>query len=183
VAAVPEIDELDVWGTSVVSSLQKQRQRLVLAESCTCGLVASTLAAIPGISNSFCGSAVTYRDDTKARWLKVSEKDLADPSITAVSRQVAAQMCQGVLDSTPEATLAASITGHLGPESPLGFDGLIYIATCARGQPEPMILSFVLPTQSTEGRTVRETRRRTATVHMLQAILQCLTDSPLQAVV
>ena len=47
--------------------LAETRTRLVLAESCTGGLAAATLAAIPGISHWLCGSAVTYREPDENR--------------------------------------------------------------------------------------------------------------------
>ena len=43
--------------------------RVAFAESCTAGLVAASLARTPGISQWLCGSAVVYRDATKAAWL------------------------------------------------------------------------------------------------------------------
>ena len=60
-----------------IYKLLKQSQlRLALAESCTGGLIAGQLAQIPGISEHFCGSAVVYRYDTKARWLGLSRREL-----------------------------------------------------------------------------------------------------------
>ena len=50
---------------------RRRANALVLAESCTGGLAAAALATIPGISRWFCGSAVTYRDQTKIDWLAV----------------------------------------------------------------------------------------------------------------
>ena len=41
-------------------------------------------------------------------------------------------MAQGVLARTPEATLALSVTGHLGPNAPKGFDGLVFIGAAVR---------------------------------------------------
>ncbi len=114
----------------LVLLLADRRQRIVLAESCTGGMVSSELAKIAGVSQWFCGSAVTYRCDTKSKWLGVNEADIE--RYTAVSRQVAEQMASGVLSRTPEADVAASITGHLGPQSPPGFDGLIFIGTASR---------------------------------------------------
>ncbi len=104
--------------------------RIVFAESCTAGLVSATLARVPGISEHHCGSAVVYRLDTKAKWLGVPEAMLIDPG--PVSEEVAAAMAEGVLQVTPEADLAASITGHLGPDAPEGFDGLVYVGIASR---------------------------------------------------
>lgn len=117
----------------VASLLQQSGRRVVFAESCTGGLVAAALARVPGISDFLCGSAVAYRLDTKSRWLGVPEAMLADPG--PVSEVVARAMAFGVLGRTPEADLAASITGHLGPDAPGDLDGLIFVGI-ARRNPE-----------------------------------------------
>lgn len=104
--------------------------RVVFAESCTAGLVSASLSKIPGISEHHCGSAVTYRNDTKHRWLKVADDVLDRPG--PVSSVVACAMAEGVLRATREADWAASVTGHLGPDAPKRLDGVIYIAIVAR---------------------------------------------------
>jgi PncC family amidohydrolase len=110
--------------------LESRHQRIVLAESCTGGLVSASLARVPGISNWLCGSAVTYREETKAAWLKVSRSVLADEG--AVSSETARQMARRVLAITAEATLAVSVTGHLGPNAPPKLDGVVYVGTAIR---------------------------------------------------
>ncbi|MBW3539353.1 MAG: nicotinamide-nucleotide amidohydrolase family protein [Planctomycetes bacterium] len=106
--------------------------KAVFAESCTGGLVSATLARIPGVSAVHCGSAVVYRLDSKARWLGVGRDVLDDPG--PVSSQVAEQMVRGVLRRTPEAHVAAAVTGHLGPDAPAELDGVVWIATALRGR-------------------------------------------------
>jgi len=110
--------------------LARHRMRVVFAESCTAGLVAASLATVPGISEWLCGSAVTYRDRTKQHWLGVPEALLNDPG--AVSEVVARQMAHGVLVHTEEADLAWSITGHLGPDAPGALDGVVFIGAATR---------------------------------------------------
>lgn len=110
--------------------LVRRNLRVVFAESCTAGLVAATLARVPGISAHLCGSAVTYCETTKVAWLDVRPRDLARHS--AVSPQVARQMALGVLAHTPEADWSAAVTGHLGPEAPAEQDGVIYICIARR---------------------------------------------------
>ncbi len=123
--------EISDIAKALVQLLANRRRRIVLAESCTGGMVSAELAKIPGVSDWFCGSAVTYRVDTKKQWLGVAEADIERH--TAVSSQVAEQMATGVLASTPKAHFAASITGHFGPHAPAGFDGVVFIATATRG--------------------------------------------------
>jgi PncC family amidohydrolase len=114
----------------VARLLESRDQKVVLAESCTGGLVSASLARVAGISNWMCGSAVTYREETKAAWLKVSRATLA--GVGAVSDEVARQMARRVLAMTAEATLAVSVTGHLGPNAPPALDGVVYIGTAIR---------------------------------------------------
>ena len=111
--------------------LRQTNQRIVFAESCTGGLVSAALTRIAGISEFLCGSAVVYRLQTKSKWLGVSPDILEKPG--PVSRAVAAAMAEGVLRKTPEAGIAASVTGHLGPDAPRNQDGLIYVAVALRG--------------------------------------------------
>jgi PncC family amidohydrolase len=110
--------------------LAEKRLKVIFAESCTAGLVSASLARVPGISDYLCGSAVVYRESTKLAWLSVSPSDLE--RFTAVSEPVASQMALGALDKTPEADVAAAVTGHLGPNAPEGFDGVVFVAVAQR---------------------------------------------------
>lgn len=122
--------ELEEAARQLAHRLADTGTRLVLAESCTGGLVAATLAAIPGISQWFCGSAVTYRDQTKIDWLGVSAAHIAH--FTAVSETLAGEMTTGALQRTREADLAVSVTGHLGPDAPVSLDGVVWLGVARR---------------------------------------------------
>lgn len=122
--------ELNQAAKRLGTLLRDAEWKIVFAESCTGGLVSSALVRIPGISSYHCGSAVVYRIDTKARWLGIDRDLLDDPG--PVSAEVAAAMAEGVLKETPEADLAASITGHLGPDAPKRQDGLIVVGIARR---------------------------------------------------
>lgn len=121
---------LNELAAEVTRELMARDEKLVLAESCTCGLLASTLGVIPGISNYFCGSAVVYRADSKRRWLGVSKKTIK--ARTTESHHVAEEMALGVLKNTPEAHWAISIVGHFGPEAPEHKDGVIFVCIARR---------------------------------------------------
>jgi nicotinamide-nucleotide amidase len=125
--------DLDDLAVKLVAELASADLRLVLAESCTGGLVAATLAKVPGVSSWLAGSMVAYQEASKVCWLGVASETLEQ--FTAVSAPVAHQMVAGVLQATPHADLAAAVTGHLGPEAPEGFDALVYIGTGSRGRP------------------------------------------------
>lgn len=122
--------ELHSAARDLAEQLARARVRLVLAESCTAGLVAALLGEIPGISEWWCGSAVVYREATKTAWLGVAPRDLA--KFTAVSAEVARGMACGALERTPEADVAVAVTGHLGPASPAGQDGLVFVGSAVR---------------------------------------------------
>src|SRR3990172_2612701 len=109
--------------------------QLVFAESCTGGLISATLARIPGISAYLCGSAVVYQKETKSAWLKIPRRLLAKSD--GVSSAVAVEMASNVLIQTPQADVAASITGHLGPGAPVNLDGRIYVGLAARNRRRP----------------------------------------------
>ena len=115
---------------SLIEKLRKRKLRFVLAESCTGGLAAARLTGISGASEVFCGSMVTYRESVKTEWLGVSEDILSQHS--AVSTEVTLAMARAVLKATPEASLAAAITGHLGPDAPEELDGILFAAILCR---------------------------------------------------
>lgn len=151
----------------LVQLLREQHRRIVFAESCTGGLVAATLTGSAGVSEQLCGSAVVYRLDTKARWLGVERNLLENPG--PVSREVALAMAHGALDHTPEADLAASITGHLGPDAPDGEDGLVYVAVASRRPGDsPWYQREILP-EETGGRVTQRLKRQLAATHLVLA--------------
>jgi PncC family amidohydrolase len=110
----------------LVGRLKRQNLKIVFAESCTGGLAAAMMTGVPGVSNYFCGSAVTYRIDTKSQWLGI-DADLINAH-TPESPETSLAMAIGILDRTPEADVAVAVTGHLGPNAPPEKDGIIYVA-------------------------------------------------------
>jgi nicotinamide-nucleotide amidase len=116
----------------VARLLQAANCKIVFAESCTGGLVSGALTKIPGISQFHCGGVVVYRNETKQAYLGIPADVLKEPG--AVSPQVAELMAKGVLQRTPEADLAAAVTGHLGPNAPPHQDGLVFMALVGRGK-------------------------------------------------
>ncbi len=116
----------------ILDLLKRQDRKLVCAESCTAGLVAATLAGVPGASKQLCGSAVVYRNEAKIQWLGVSREILDDPAYGDVCSETAIQMARGALLNTSVAAVAASVTGHLGPGAPNGLDGVVYVGWAER---------------------------------------------------
>ena len=130
-------DELAAAARELADALERNQTRIVFAESCTAGLVSASLATVPGISRWLCGSAVTYQEATKSRWLDVRPQDLEE--FTAVSEQVARSMACGVLAITPHAECAVSVTGHLGPGAPPDLDAVVFVGTAIRQPGEKRI--------------------------------------------
>ncbi len=104
--------------------------KVVFAESCTGGLVSGALTRVPGISEFHCGGVVVYRNATKTQYLGIPQSLLDDKG--PVSPEVAEQMALRVLEKTPEATIAASVTGHLGPGAPAALDGRVFVGIVRR---------------------------------------------------
>lgn len=153
----------------IAAELQRQKSRVVLAESCTGGLAGAALATVPGISDYFCGSAVTYRECTKIEWLGVSAATLAE--FTAESLDTTRELALNVLQRTPEADWSAAITGHLGPNAPTDLDGQIFVSIARRnGQQAIQVAdgSYRLRSQSRPARQVE------ASQLMLTELLRCL---------
>lgn len=159
---------LDQTALQVAENLATTHHRVVFAESCTGGLVVATLAGIPGISSHLCGSAVTYRGQTKIDWLNV-DRDAVEKD-SAVNERVATEMAAQVLAKTSESTLAASITGHLGPGAPSDLDGVVFVGLAQRDRPT-QVSRHTLTTLS------RKDRQREAAIVVLNTLLQALNAS------
>ena len=104
--------ELIARARAVVEANAAAGRRIVLAESCTGGLVAAAITAVPGCSVVFEGAFVTYADAAKRGWLDVRD-DVLD-GFGAVSPETAAAMSRGAL-ARSGADVAVSITGVAGP--------------------------------------------------------------------
>jgi len=82
------------------------------AESCTGGLMASSVTSIPGVSAIFPGSLVTYSDRAKIESLSVTRETIGRHG--AVSAQCAAEMACGARKLF-DTVIAVSVTGIAGP--------------------------------------------------------------------
>lgn len=92
------------------------------AESCTGGRIAEAVILVPGASNYFKGSIVSYTNEIKERILGV-DHDLLEEK-TAVCEEVAIAMVKGAIKAL-NVDYAISATGFAGPaggtaENPVG---------------------------------------------------------------
>ena len=107
--------------------LLEKEMTVCFAESCTAGMVSSEFVDIPGASNVFMGSVVSYGNKVKSNLLGVSD-DVLD-NLGAVSRECAQEMAEGARKLLGT-DIAVSITGIAGPtgESATKPVGLVYLA-------------------------------------------------------
>ena len=127
---------------AIIKTAIKKDVVLVLAESCTGGMIAAALTNIAGSSAVLDRGLVTYSNDAKQDLLGVPSETLANYG--AVSAQTARAMTLGALIHTPKATLAASVTGIAGPsggnaEKPVG---LVHFCCQRRGH-DPILQQHV----------------------------------------
>lgn len=125
--------ELEGMSEEIGRVLCTARLTIACAESCTGGLLTSTLTDSSGSSAYVMGSVVSYSNDVKARILRVSEHTLSTHG--AVSEETAREMAEGVRHLI-RTDIGVGITGIAGPgggsrEKPVG---LVYIAVSDKKQ-------------------------------------------------
>lgn len=107
---------------AVLEKLMAVGKTLASAESCTGGTIAKMITAIPGSSEVFKGTVVSYATSVKEEVLGVNHTDVE--KYTVVSQQVAEQMAIGVR-ALLKTDYAVATTGVAGPggateENPVG---------------------------------------------------------------
>ena len=111
---------------TLIKILTKNKLKIALAESCTGGLLASTITSISGASKIFNLGLVTYSNQAKIKVLKVN-KDIIK-KYGAVSPECCYAMVKN-LSRISKTNINVSITGIAGPkggtkQKPIG---LVYI--------------------------------------------------------
>lgn len=99
--------------SEILKNAAEKKLKISCAESCTGGLLGAALTELPGSSEIFNGSAVTYSNEAKKNILGVKENTLKN--FGAVSEQCALEMAQGAL-KIYDADIAVSVTGIAGPD-------------------------------------------------------------------
>ena len=113
----------------IIAKLSALGLSVATAESCTGGLIASTIVDVPGASDCFNEGYVTYSNEAKMKNLGVLDETLMAHG--AVSVETAKEMAKGV-KKRASADFGIASTGIAGPGggSPTKPVGLVYIA-CA----------------------------------------------------
>ena len=97
----------------IVRLLEKKRLKISFAESCTGGLLSSTITSISGSSKVFTIGLVTYSNQSKINALKVPKKTIRKHG--AVSYETCLSMVKN-LNKISKTNLSVSITGIAGPK-------------------------------------------------------------------
>ena len=111
---------------SLTQKLIKKKLKISVAESCTGGLLASTITSVSGSSKIFDLGLITYSNTTKIKFLKVNKNIIK--KYGAVSHECCFEMVKN-LSKISKANINVSITGIAGPnggtkKKPVG---LVYI--------------------------------------------------------
>ena len=140
---------------------------LAVAESCTGGLLAERLTAIPNSSLTFAGGAVVYNEAMKTAFCGVPPELFATHG--AISAEVATALAEGIRDRA-HTSFGIGITGLAGPSGGIGLDaekpiGLVFIAVAT--PTETQVREIQIPGD-------RDRIRLWATQHALEMTRQIL---------
>jgi nicotinamide-nucleotide amidase len=110
----------------LVKKLIQKKLKISFAESCTGGMLCSTITSINGSSKVFNLGLVTYSNKIKIDFLKVPKKVITQYG--AVSKECCLSMVKN-LSEISKANISVSITGIAGPSGGTKFKpvGLVYI--------------------------------------------------------
>ena len=110
----------------IVKDLIRKKLKISFAESCTGGMLSSTITSISGSSKVFNLGLVTYSNKMKIDILKVPKKIIS--KYGAVSSECCLSMVKN-LSKISKANISVSITGIAGPNGGTKFKpiGLVYI--------------------------------------------------------
>ncbi|WP_445717491.1 CinA family nicotinamide mononucleotide deamidase-related protein [Flavobacterium sp.] len=126
---------------------------IATAESCTGGKIAATLSAVPGASNYFKGSVVSYATQAKTNVLGVANELIIEHGV--VSAEVAVEMAKSV-QKIMASDFAIATTGNAGPTK--GDDiaelGTVFIAIATKSEVYVEEFNFGQPREKVIDRAV-----------------------------
>ena len=97
----------------IISLIKRKKMKLAIAESCTGGMLSSTITSVSGSSKVFTRGLVTYSNQAKTSILKVPQKTIK--KYGAVSVQCCLSMVNN-LSKISKSQINVSITGIAGPK-------------------------------------------------------------------
>ena len=155
-------EDQDKIEDKIFKLLKKRNYTLSVAESCTGGMLSSTIVSVPGISEFFKEGLTTYSNEAKINRLNVN-KNLIE-KYGAVSKEVAKEMVVGL-----KTDVGISTTGIAGPEG--GTEekpvGLVYIGVKVKEKVLTFKFNFIGD---------REKIRRKAVLHSLFELYKILEE-------
>ena len=111
---------------NIIEKLCKKKLKISFAESCTGGLLSSTITSVSGSSKVFNLALVAYSNQSKTKVLKISKKIIR--KYGAVSEQVCKAMVKNV-SKIGRTNISVSVTGIAGPKGATRKKpvGLVYV--------------------------------------------------------
>ncbi len=102
---------------TVAGLLRGRGIKVGVAESCTGGLLAAKLTAVPGSSEYFAGGFVSYSIAAKRHWLGVDEAvlDTRGAVSTEAAEAMAIKARERTVEALGEPAIGVSVTGYAGP--------------------------------------------------------------------
>jgi len=157
--------DIEALARKVVQANAEAGRKVVLAESCTGGLVAGAITEVPGSSAVLDRGFVTYSNESKMETLNVPSEIIE--TFGAVSIACVWAMAKGALEKSG-ADVAVAVSGIAGPDggSDLKPVGTVVFARAVRGEegePEGELKNF--------GEGTRAEVRRQAVVCALELLL------------
>ena len=110
----------------IIQKLIKKKIQISFAESCTAGMLSSSITSVSGSSKVFNFGLVTYSNESKIKVLKVPKKMIR--KYGAVSEQICKIMVKNI-SKISKTNISISVTGIAGPsggtrKKPVG---LVYV--------------------------------------------------------
>ena len=148
-------DEDDTIEVVLGRLLTQQKKTIATAESCTGGKIAQMLSSVPGASNYFKGSVVSYATETKIKVLGISEALIQKHSV--VSAEVAKAMAISI-QKLMQTDYAIATTGNAGPTKGDADAevGTVFIALAAADEVVVHEFNFGQPREKVIDRTVNK---------------------------
>lgn len=125
-------DELATWSVQAVSELSHRHLTVATAESLTAGMLAATIADVPGASSVLRGGLVVYATDLKATLAGVRDTTLR--RYGPVAEETAAELAEGARKRC-QADIGVGLTGVAGPTDQDGVCvGTVYLGVSTKTQ-------------------------------------------------